>query len=173
MILNSNCLGFFVILMSLSELAFSSDYCPIDRVKIDSLNQLFKKISPVDQQTVIEYDSLKTTLLFKIHNDKQLLKSYKVLITDIHPEGIFYIEQSGALFFKIISKCSGNVFIKTDHKGSFLLSKTTNRLILGEYSMNEKHNISTLCRLFQSIVFDCQLKNDDEEDILLPFIKKN
>ena len=92
MILNKNCFCFFVILISLNGLAFSSDYCPVNRGKIDSLNQLFAKISPIDHQTIIEYDSLKSTLLFKIHNKEQLLKSYKVLVADIHPEGIFYIE---------------------------------------------------------------------------------
>jgi hypothetical protein len=102
------------------------------------------------------------------------LKSYKVLVTDIHPEGIFYIEQEGELFLKIISKCSGNVFIETDHKGKYVLSKTTNRLILGGYSADEKYHILNLIYLFQSIVLECQDKSEDEHDnISLPLMKKN
>jgi hypothetical protein len=161
-------------MISLKGMAFSPGDCPMNRVKIDSLNQLFREISPIDYQTVIEYDSLKSTLQFNIYNKGQLLKSYKVLVADIHPEGIFYIEQDGVLFLKIISKCSGNVFIETDHKGKYLLSKTTNRLIIGGYSADEKYNILTLSQLFQSVVFDCQDKNEDEEDdISLPLMKKN
>lgn len=167
-------LGFFVLLVSLEGLAFSSDNCPFDRVKIDSLNQMFKEISPIDYQTAIEYDSLKSTLLFNIHNKEQLLKSYKVLVADIHPEGIFYIEQDGVLFLKIISKCSGNVFIETNHKGKYVLSKTTNRLILGGYSADEKNSVLTLNQLFQSLVSECQDKSEDEEgDISLPLMKNN
>lgn len=169
-----NCLVFFVLLVSLKGLAFSSGDCPINRVKVDSLNQLFKEISPIDYQTVIEYDSLKSTLLFSIHDKGQLLKSYKVLVKDIHPEGIFYIEQDEMLFLKIISRCSGNVFIETDHKGKYVLSKTTNRLVLGGYSADEKNNILIISELFQSLVFECQNKNENgEDDISLPLMKKN
>ncbi|MEQ9302633.1 MAG: hypothetical protein RJQ14_01855 [Marinoscillum sp.] len=168
------CLGFFVLLVFLKGLAFSSDNCPINKVKIDSLNQLFKEISPIDYQTIIEYDSSKSTLLFSIYDKGQLLKSYKALVADIHPEGIFYIEQDGMLFLKIISRCSGNVFIETDHKGKYVLSKTTSRLILGGYSAEYKYNIMILSQIFQSVIFDCQDKKENEEDdISLPMMKKN
>jgi len=167
-------LVFFVLIVSLKGLAFSSENCPIDRVKIDSLNQLFEEISTIDSHPIIEYDSLKSTLVFNIYSKERLLKSYKILIADIHPEGIFYFEQDGVLFLKIISKCSGNVFIKTDHKGKFVLSKTTNHLILGGYSADEKNSILTLSQLFQSLVFQCQDKTEDEEDdIPLPLMKNN
>ena len=169
-----NCLILFVLLVSLEGLGFSSNDCPINRVKIDSLNQLLKEISPIDYQTVIGYDSLKSTLLFNVHNKEQLSKSYKVLVADIHPEGIFHIEQDGVLFLKIISKCSRNMFIETDHKGKFLLSKTTDRLILGGYSADVRYKILTLSQLFQSVVFECQDKNEEEgDDISLPLMKKN
>ena len=143
-----------LILFSFDTCASSSSNCAFDKMKIDSLNQLFRQISTVENQVFVEYDTLKSTFNIKVYNSEKLWKSYKLIVSDIHPEGIYFIEIDGKFNIRIISRCAGNVFIETSHKQGVIHSKTTNRLILSNYSQNAKKDISLICSLIQSMVLD-------------------
>ena len=129
--------------------------CAITEAEIDSLNRAFLNVTEDGKQTMVEYDSLKSTFIFTSLKNAVLLKTYKLIVTDIHPEGVFPIEQGGKVYIKIISRCAGNVFIETYHGNGILRSGSTGKIIIGGYSLYNRKQVDLICSIIGSIVAGC------------------
>src|SRR5690606_41885235 len=80
------------------------------------------------------------------------LPIYRLIATDIHPEGIYSYRDEKELYLKLLSRCDGNVFINSTSSGRAMRSQTTNKIVLGPYSLSNEGQIDQLIVEFSEIV---------------------
>lgn len=172
MILKKDIFAFCFCLIVMYPLLGQVAECVVEEAQLDSINLVFSNIAH-GEKTQMDYDSSKSTFVFRACTEDRLQKTYKLIITDIHPEGIFPIEQEGQFHIKLISRCSGNVFIETTHRGEILHSKSTNKVVLGGYSPESRKEVKKICDILKRAVRNCVAKKepDDSGRIPLPVIK--
>jgi len=147
--------------------------CVVGDTIVKSLNEMLSDVS-IKEQVDVSYDMTKSTLIFNVYDDlNELRKTYKLIVTDIHPEGIYSVEQEGNIYIKIISRCAGNVFIETTVRDSFLNSNSTDKILIGRYSLDRKRDIDSIIEKIKHIVRICTSKKkaNNEGRIPLPVIR--
>jgi hypothetical protein len=87
---------------------------------------LFESLSTSESKFGLDFIEEKNTLYFtyKILEGNRI--GYKVILEDIHPEGIFITETEGKTFLRILSVNNGKIFVKEQFRGEFRLSNNTN-----------------------------------------------
>lgn len=148
--------------------------CKISESSIDSVNQLLNLISESKEKYHFDYNHDKATLIFNKLEGEDITGFYKLISNDIHPEGIFLVDKDDKLYIKIISKCNGNVFIKTIYKKKFPLSRSINIALLGPYSQGMENGINLICEILTRNLYSCIGKEteDNSSEIIIPPLKK-
>jgi len=111
-----------IILITLENLSCQE----ISKNKIDDLIISFESLSESNAVYKLEYIEKKGTLFFKIKLPNSEEIGYKVILTDIHPEGIFTIKINEKNNIRILSVDNGHRFIKEKFRGGYRVSNTTN-----------------------------------------------
>ncbi|WP_303318798.1 hypothetical protein Q4Q34_04905 [Flavivirga abyssicola] len=93
-----------------------------NNLKMDSLIESYKSLTDKKNEYDIEFVENKNTLIFKFKTQNSEEIAYKVILTDIHPQGIFRYELDNKNFIRILSIDNGHRFIKD----GFRVSHTTN-----------------------------------------------
>lgn len=102
-------------------------HCQItDKRKINTLTKTYENLSCKDELYKLEYITNVNTFIFKLAISDSKEIGYKVMLTDIHPEGIFSIELDGKTYIRILSIDNGNRFIKEKFTNGFRFGTTTN-----------------------------------------------
>lgn len=161
-------LAFFISsIFSYSSIGQKND-CIIEQAKLNLINQMLNDYSLKKEHTLVDYSVEKQTFNFKHFIDSTLTNSYKSIITDIHPEGIYLIEDEGKLHIKLISRCTGNVFIKTQYRNGFLNSNTTNYVLIGGYGIESRKELGQITSLLKSVVTKCVSEKKPNESGRIP-----
>ncbi|WP_338731405.1 hypothetical protein [Mangrovimonas cancribranchiae] len=102
-----------------------------DQMKMDSLIESYKNLTDKENKYNIEFVENKNTLIFKFKTQNSEEIGYKVILTDIHPQGIFRYESENKTFIRILSIDNGHRFIKEKFRNGFRISNTTNVIDIG------------------------------------------
>jgi len=97
-----------------------------NRINAESLIKSFENLSDKNNGYKLEFIENKNTLIFKIKTQNSEEIGYKVILTDIHPQGIFRFESENKNFIRILSIDNGHRFIKEKFRNGFRVSNTTN-----------------------------------------------
>lgn len=103
---------------------------------LNNLENSFSLLSKKDVKYKLTYQKEKEILYLKEIKHNSGFTSYKLLINDIHPLGVFLDEKNKYYSLKVLSKNNGNVFIKETRSLS-----TINYLELGKWSENYKEKL--------------------------------
>lgn len=88
------------------------------------------------------YIEKKETVIFNLYGDGDLLGSYKLLIRDIHPNGVFLIQENGINYIRVLSLNNGTVFIEEEFRNGYRLSHTTKYIDIPYYIIDRKAGIA-------------------------------
>ena len=119
---------------------------------MDVVNQLFAELDKDGVNTQVQFLAEKSTFVIKVYKNENKEKAYRLIATDIHPEGIYSYGDEKELYLKLVSRCAGNVFINSTSSGRAMRSQTTNKIVLGPYSPSNKGQIDQLIVGFSKIV---------------------
>jgi len=154
-------------------ISINSAYSQTNSEIIKSINQILEQISDSKENTYLMFDSLKNTLIFKNFKNYNLEKSNRIIVTDIHSEGVIVEESNKKFSIKIITNCDKNLFINTTVRNGFKISNSTNKIKIGKYKKKHKDKLIAICNNIQKIIQNTKPKKNNEEEIPLPIIKQN
>ncbi|MEM9547600.1 MAG: hypothetical protein AAGA77_16590, partial [Bacteroidota bacterium] len=102
-----------------------------------------------------------------------LQRGLKMLIKDIHPEGIFLLSEKGGNKVRILTIDNGHKFIEEHFRNEFRVSKTTNLVDIKTSQASEKVN-SFISKMKEFINFKISPKEKYEDiNIIEPPRTKN
>ena len=163
----------FKLLLGLILLSFA---CPLQRDDDNRINELIKAFhlfSNDNTEYDLEYVKEKRTFYFKMSDNGVLVKAYKILERDIHPEGIFLIENDGEKSIRILSIHNGNVFISERFVNGIRRGKTTNYIDIEGISHVRKEDIDRFVELFKAFLKEDETKKEVIPDVVSPPRTKN
>ena len=120
--------------------------------RMDVVNLLFAELDKEGANTQVQFLAEKSTFLIEVYNNENIEKIYRLIATDIHPEGLYSYGDEKALYLKLVSRCAGNVFINSTSSGRSMRSKTTSKIVLGPYSPSNRGKLDHLVVEFSKIV---------------------
>lgn len=96
--------------------------------QIDTLTVLKGLFADLRDSWVYDFKYIeeKEMIYLTFYQDSFIQRSLKLLIKDIHPEGIFLISDKEKTVIRILSNDDGHKFIDEKFKNGFKVSKTTN-----------------------------------------------
>ncbi len=112
--------------------------------KKDSLPEFvhsFSNLSFNQLKYEADYIEKKETVIFKIYDDGELFESYKLLLRDIHPNGIFLMQENGMNHIRVLSIKNGTVFIEEEIRNGYRLSNTTKYIDIPYYKIDRKSGL--------------------------------
>lgn len=139
---------------------------------IDELKMLF---SDLGDSLIYDLDYIeeKEIIYLTFYKDSVIKRGLKMLIKDIHPEGIFLISKDGRNTIRILSIDNGHKFIEENFRNGFRLSKTTNLVDITTSQELKKVN-SFIIKMKEFIASkNSPIKKDTVIDIVEPPRTKN
>jgi hypothetical protein len=96
--------------------------------QIDTIADLRVLFSNIGDSLVFNFKYIEEseTIYLTFYKDSILQRGLKMLIKDIHPEGIFILSEEERNRIRILSIDNGNKFIEENFRRGFRLSKSTN-----------------------------------------------
>nr|AMP57059.1 hypothetical protein [uncultured bacterium] len=129
----------------------------------ESMEQSFNDLS-IDHFTYkVSYIEEKKTLYFEVKENGITINTYKLLKRDIHPKGIFLIENDNRYSIRILSLNNGHVFIKENFGTKYRHSNTTNFVDIGSWDKKHKTNLTKFLSDFEQFLND-KVSSETEED---------
>ncbi len=115
----------------------------------------------------IEYIDNKKTFVIEKTKDDTVKDEYKMLLRDIHPEGIFLTKnKKSKISIRILSINNGHLFIESEFKNGFRVSNSTNFIDIGPWNKKkEKELQDVINRLKKMIKSKASKKKNKSEDI--------
>ena len=138
-----------------------------------SLNQLktsFESLSYGVWDYKASYIMDDETLYFMVVKSNEPIYAYKMLVKDIHPEGIYLVEKDEYYSIRVLSLNNGHVFIKENLSGKYRHSSTANFVDIGTWDKNYKLKILEFILSFQKFVTGKKATEDhfsDDDEIII------
>ncbi|PKQ46770.1 hypothetical protein CSW08_01305 [Confluentibacter flavum] len=138
-----------------------------NQMKMDSLIESYKNLTDKENEYNIEFVENKNTLIFKFKTQNSEQIGYKVILTDIHPQGIFRYESDNKTFLRILSIDNGHRFIKEKFRNGFRVSNTTNVIDIGLPKIVDLEKTDKVIRDLKSVL-EKPVTESDEIQIVEP-----
>ncbi|GAA4281919.1 hypothetical protein [Gaetbulibacter aestuarii] len=138
-----------------------------NQMKMDSLIESYKNLTDKENDYNIEFVENKNTLIFKFKTQNSEEIGYKVILTDIHPQGIFRFESDNKTFIRILSIDNGHRFIKEKFRNGFRVSNTTNVIDIGLPKIVDLEKTDRVIRDLKSVL-EKPVTESDEIQIVGP-----
>lgn len=100
-------------------------YCQ-SKINIKAVINSYMNISNNKATYELEFIDKEKTFIFKFKLLSNREIYYRVILKDIHPEGIFYVENKTKTFIRILSVDNGHRFIHEKFINGFRIGNTTN-----------------------------------------------
>jgi hypothetical protein len=138
-----------------------------NQMKMDSLIESYKNLTDKENEYNIEFVENKNTLIFKFKTQNSEEIGYKVILTDIHPQGIFRFESDNKTFIRILSIDNGHRFIKEKFRNGFRVSNTTNVIDIRLPKIEDLEKTDKVIRDLKSVL-EKPVTESDEIQIVGP-----
>lgn len=160
-------------------IVFLSVFNPLisQNIKNDSVPAFFQTLELLSKDNLVyrgNYFVRKEMLYFEVFEGKKQ-NGYKLLIKDIHPEGVFFHQDSLKKSIRIISINNGKLFIKEEFRNEFRVSNNANYI---DIHLNDKVNMDLIDKFInqlKSFIYANQERNkiiSDEIEIIVAPNKK-
>lgn len=164
---------FIIIVLSLTTTACSSQ--DSNSLELKEMNEVLKIF---DSKTVssLDYVESKRTFIFYEHIRDSLIQECKLILEDIHPEGIYIIDKNDGLSLNIISVNNGSVFANTKFVNGIRRGKSTNKFTKNSINIESREDVQKFIFLFQRFIHNNSNKkmdNDSDNTIVAPPITKS
>lgn len=147
-----------------------------ENIEID-LSKSISTLSHDDFEYKVNYIEDKKTVYFALLKSGKVIKAYKLIVTDIHPKGVFLYENDDDTFsIRILSLNNGYVFIKENLEKKYRSSNTTNYVDIGNWSMNYKSDILNFISEFNKFIDETapkKMNSPEDDEIIIITNKKN
>lgn len=97
-----------------------------EREITDLLIQSFENLSNDKNDYRIEYIESKNSLILECRTEDTEKYTYKIIATDIHPLGIFFLEREDRIYIRLLSIDNGKRFVRERYRNGYRLSNNTN-----------------------------------------------
>lgn len=142
----------------------------INQMKMDSLIESYKNLTDKEDEYNIEFVENKNTLIFKFKTQNSEEIGYKVILTDIHPQGIFRFESDNKTFIRILSIDNGHRFIKEKFRNGFRVANTTNVIDIELPKIVDLGRTDKVIRDLKNVL-EKPVTESDEIQIAIPKLK--
>lgn len=139
----------------------------------ESMGQSFNDLSIDDFTFKVSYNKEKETLYFEVKENGMTINAYKLLKRDIHPKGMFLIENDNQYSIRILSLNNGHVFIKESFGTKYRHSNTTNFVDIGLWDKKHKTNLTKFLSAFEQFLNDKVSSESEEDEIIIITNEKN
>ena len=138
--------------------------CSFANEELGKINDLINSLT--DDSTIeFSVDTKKNTLLIT-EDKKEVASRYKLIIDDIHPEGIFYTREKGETRIKILSLNNYNVFTEDVRKNNKVSGRTINIVELIVVNNNEVKVKEIINLLKQFVAVNQEIKKSGEAKVV-------
>lgn len=138
-----------------------------------SMEQSFNSLSIDAFAFKVSYFEEKETLYFEVKENGATINAYKLLKRDIHPKGIFMIENDNQYSIRILSLNNGHVFIKENFGTKYRHSNTTNYVDIGSWEESYKPKLIKFLSDFEQFLNDKISEKADDDEIIIITNEKN
>lgn len=139
--------------MLLCSLSSCLTFCQQDRQEIAS--QIIDELSNLgssDYSYFLALDEETSTIEFVVNKGQQIIELYRLLLQDVHPEGVFILEKDSKLQLKILSRNHSGVFIHEKYKNGLRLSSNIKFIEYGNFSIASKEKLKKIVKLFKKLL---------------------
>lgn len=123
-----------------------------NKAELNNLITSFENLSSKKANYELEYVGEKKTFYFKFKIEKSEEITYKVIKSDMHPEGIFLFKSKDGDFIRILSIDNGHRFIREKFINGFRLSHTTNLIDIRILSNSNQSEIDTVIANLKNVL---------------------
>lgn len=163
----------FRIIHLLGILILSVSQCSGQKSDIDKLVSVANNFTNDQFSFGLEYVEEKSTFVFTKKKGDELIKIYKLIKSDIHPEGIFTIDKEDGFYLRILSLSNNKVFVSERFINGFRRGNNINFVDIGNLKDVSKKELSEFIELFKKVVSDKSPIDVDKIDVSPPRTKNN
>lgn len=141
------------VFLALFCLSLNSTFCQDTRQEM--VNEILVELSALGNKKYsyfLNYIEEKSTLEFITKKDGEVKELYRLLIQDIHPEGLFLAESGDGLQLKILSKNHSSVFIYEKYRNGIRLSNNIKFIEFGQFSCVHKKRLKKVVQLLRKFI---------------------
>lgn len=131
----------------------------------DAMEQSFNSLSIDDFAFKVSYIEVKKTFYFEVKESGNTINAYKLLKQDIHPKGVFLIENDNQYSIRVLSLNNGHVFIRENFGIRYRHSNTTNFVDIGSWDKKHRTKLTKFLSDFEQFLNDkvsSEIEEDDE-----------
>lgn len=135
---------------------------------INNLKRAFGELSYKEYEYRLDFNKQKKTLYLEVSKSGKAVKGYKLLVKDIHPLGVFVIDNDSICSLRLLSLNNGHVFIDENLDKKYVHSNTANYVDIGIWDKSFKPALNSFIVQFKQFIKDLtESKIKKGEEIIL------
>lgn len=142
-----------------------------EREITDHLIQSFENLSNNKDDYRIGYIENKNTLILECKSEGVERFTYKMIVTDIHPLGIFLLEREDRIYIRLLSIDNGKRFVRERYRNGYRLSNNTNVIDVDVSEAKSPEDIKSTIREIKKFLFK-SIASSSKSIISIPLPKK-